>query len=151
MESAAPWKRHEWHQHERTTIERPRTLREIRNLREAEIDTVTADERLVDRRFDSPYDNTDNVVVPSVYGTEDSCFNWIIGDFPTSVDTRDEAWTEILDSGEDGPEGVPRRLVDSWDIGKRSREYLNGKMDKFDLDNLYYSHAYGEHETTSEN
>ena len=125
-------------------------MREVRHLREVEVKIITEDERLVDGWFDSPYDNVDNVVVPSVFdGGDNSCFNWVTGDFPPSSDTREEAWPEILDAGEDGPTQVPRRLVDSWDTGKRSREYLNGEMDKFDLDNLYYSQAYGEQETTS--
>jgi BTB/POZ domain len=150
MESARPFKRHEWHHHVRTTIERPRTAREISHLREVEEKIITEDEWLVDAWFDSPYDDVDNVVIPSVYhGGDTSCFAWMTGDFATASATREEAWPEILDAGEDGPTGVPRRLVDSWDTGKRSREYLNGKMDKFDLDNLYYSHAYGEQETNT--
>jgi hypothetical protein len=148
MEMAAPWKHRDWGNLGRT-IERPRTLREIRNLREVEVKIITDDERLVDMRDVSPYDNVDHVIVPSTYAADGSHFNWLTGDFGPARDTREGAWPEILDAGEDGPEGLPRHLVDSWDVGKRSREYLNGKMDKFDLDSVYYSHAYGEHETTS--
>ena len=36
----------------------------------------------------------------------------------------------------------PERLLDAWDTEKRSREYLNSEMDKFDLDNVYFGHAY---------
>ena len=41
-------------------------------------------------------------------------------------------------------ETLTRMLVDAWDTSKRSREYLNSLMDKYDLDNLYYSKAYNE-------
>ena len=62
--------------------------------------------------------------------------------FPFSDEqTRNLAWNEIL-YYEDAPEALPRRLVDAWDTGKRSREYLNGEMDSFDLNSIYYSEAY---------
>ena len=90
------------------------------------------------------YDATDHVVVPEIYGGAHR-LNWYFGaEFPFSSDSRDSVWEDILDAGEVCPEHVPRRLIDAWDNTKRSREYLNGIMDKFDLDNLYYSHAYGE-------
>jgi hypothetical protein len=65
-------------------------------------------------------------------------------DFPVARVCRDEAWGEIetarFDDGE--LEGVPRLLLISWDTEKRSREYLNSEMDAYDLDNIYYGHAY---------
>ena len=64
--------------------------------------------------------------------------------FPVSQESRDQAWKEILDAGENHPKGVHRRLIDAWDTDKRSREYLNGKMEKYDLDNVYYAAAYKE-------
>jgi len=88
-------------------------------------------------------------LVPSVYwrGNLDNANGTMWYDYmndfgPTSM-TRDAAWDEILDC-ESPPDGVPGRLLDSWDTEKRSREYLNGKMDSFDLDNIYYSAAYRE-------
>jgi hypothetical protein len=68
MESAAPWKRQAWNNNQITTIERPRTVREIHNLRDVEVKIITDDERLVDM-WDDPYDNVDNVIIPSVYVT----------------------------------------------------------------------------------
>ena len=43
------------------------------------------------------------------------------------------------------PRLLKASLDASWMRGtqtKRSREYLNSEMDKFDLDNVYYGHAY---------
>ena len=88
-------------------------------------------------------------LVPSVYwrGNPDNASGnmWYdyLNDFGPTSTTRDEAWGEILEC-ESPPDGVPGRLLDSWDTEKRSREYLNGKMDSFDLDNIYYSAAYRE-------
>jgi hypothetical protein len=53
-----------------------------------------------------------------------------------------EAWEEIVDAGPNAPEGLPRHLEDAWVLEKRSREYRNLHIDKFDLDNVYYSEAY---------
>jgi hypothetical protein len=79
--------------------------------------------------------------------------DWAYDDnFPPSRDSRDAAWEDIMDPGEERcPESVPQRLDDAWDTAKRSREYLNASMDKFDLENLYYSHAYNgeQHESSS--
>ena len=68
-------------------------------------------------------------------------YDWLCS-FPYSDgEIRNEAWNEILDY-ENAPEALPRRLLDAWDTGKRSREYLNGEMDSFDLNSIYYSEAY---------
>jgi len=65
--------------------------------------------------------------------------------FPLASGIRREAWSDIEDAGGTtaSVERVPDRLLDAWDTDKRSREYPNAQsMDKFDLDNLYYAHAY---------
>ena len=63
-------------------------------------------------------------------------------EFPrSSEELRNEAWDEILFSA-DAPESLAPRLLNAWDTDKRSREYLNAKIDSFDLNNVYYSHAF---------
>jgi hypothetical protein len=56
---------------------------------------------------------------------------------------REEAWNQIH-SAPRAPDRVPARLFDALDKEKRSRKYLNSEMKKFDLDNIYYGHAYYE-------
>jgi len=91
-----------------------------------------------------------NVIVPNVYGNATSSAHpWWFGfesDFPIARLCRDEAWNDIVHaSGNIAIEGIPDRLLDAWDfVGKRSREYLNAGMDKADLDQIYYGHAYYE-------
>ena len=63
------------------------------------------------------------------------------GTLTPSCETRLKGWNEI-ENAESAPDGVPARLQDTWDLEKRSREYLNASMDKFDLDNTYYAQAY---------
>ena len=58
-----------------------------------------------------------------------------------SAETRAAIWAEIMDTGRE-IEGLPRRLQDSWDDGKRSREYLNSDNDEVTLNAQYYIHAY---------
>ena len=88
-----------------------------------------------------------DVIVPDIMcrdGNRPSGIMWYdhYCHFPFSDEqTRNLAWNEMLDY-EDAPEALPRRLVDAWDTGKRSREYLNGEMDSFDLNSIYYSEAY---------
>lgn len=67
---------------------------------------------------------------------------WLGDSFPISRESRDAAWQEIAHAEFACPECVPNSPISAWDIGKRSREYMNGRMGKFDLDNLYYSQAY---------
>jgi hypothetical protein len=154
MESATKKKFFDWRQ--RTTVERAKTPREIEALKEGELSTTTEDERVIDMRCerDEIYDEVDNVIAPSIYGDDAHPIrlDWVFdGNFPPSRESRDAAWEDIMDPGEERcPAGIPQRLDDAWDTTNRSREYLNGSMDKFNLDNLYYSHAYGEHESTSE-
>lgn len=63
-------------------------------------------------------------------------------EFPQSdEELRNEAWEEIHHCV-DAPESLATRLWDAWDTDKRSREYLNSKIDSFDLNNVYYSHAF---------
>jgi hypothetical protein len=95
------------------------------------------------------------VIVPSVYsgGIGGPSGNaWWFGDesfFPIARFCRDGAWndSERADESDENiaVEGIPDRLLDAWDFGQRSREYLNADMDKADLDNLYYGYVY-EHE-----
>ena len=63
-------------------------------------------------------------------------------DFPVAEQIRDQAWATIEDAGENAAEGMPRLLVESWTNEKTSREYLNDKMEKVDVDTIYYDHAY---------
>ncbi|CAB9498535.1 SH3KBP1-binding protein 1 [Seminavis robusta] len=156
MDSAAPftgyiYRRDEQTRWRRLRTERPRTPREVPTLKSEYVDNVLSDDERVVHVLNLTYDVDDDheghrVLVPSVYGhsgyeTSDPWL-WIEwGEFPVAGDSRDEAWEEILDGGEDAPKAVPRYLADAWDTGKRSREYMNGQQDKYDLDNLYYSKA----------
>lgn len=145
MDSATLCKRHQWVNREWQTVECPRTPREVATLREEVRNGTSADERLIFAWGDHSdmYNDATDVLVPSVYGVEPRPVDWTYDDnFPLSRHSRDNAWEEIVDAGEEHPERVARRLVDAWETEKRSREYLNGTMDKFDLDNLYYSKAY---------
>ena len=88
-----------------------------------------------------------DVIVPSSMcpGDESPCgYMWYdyMCSFPFSnEEMRNQAWNEILDC-ENAPGKLPRRLLNAWDTKKRSREYLNGEMDSFDLNSIYYSEAY---------
>ncbi|CAB9503687.1 POZ domain-containing protein KCTD7 [Seminavis robusta] len=67
-----------------------------------------------------------------------------IYNFKKSSANRDEVWQQFEDSDGQAPPGVPDKLVDSWQSGKCSREYLNATgIDKADLDSIYYAHAFG--------
>ena len=90
-----------------------------------------------------------NVFVPNCFGdaaTMGLRWCWGYGHesvFPIVRLCRDQAWDDIVHAGEDiTAEGVPVSLLDAWDFGKRSREYLNAAMEKTDLDHIYYEHAY---------
>lgn len=128
----------------------PRAPNEIPTLDKQQKKCHSDDERLVNGM--DGYDSISPVIVPQVYcdyhGIDNAEGWWWYEDFflefPPSSMSRDAAWQEIVDGGSEVPEGVPRRLCDSWDLAKRSREYLNGHMDKFDLDNLYYIEDYVE-------
>lgn len=131
-----------------TTFNRPKTPREITNLREGAIGVMSEDLRMVEL-VDLSYSEdalVQHLLVPSVYITDHDRLDWelIYEEIEISRETRDSAWAEILDGGEGHPKLVPRCLLDAWDTSKRSREYLNSQMDKYDLDNLYYSKAYNE-------
>jgi hypothetical protein len=98
------------------------------------------------------YDETPaKVMVPSVYcNGEPSAYHWFpdmggdLDDFPPCSESRDPAWIEIVDYTEtvDDVDFVPGRLVDAWSDSSKSREILNMKMDREDVDNLYYAGAY---------
>ena len=81
--------------------------------------------------------------LPSVYSTVvEVDFVYMEGTVPeASAETRAAIWAEIMDTGRE-IEGLPRRLQDSWDDGKRSREYLNSDNDEVTLNAQYYIHAY---------
>lgn len=124
---------------------------EARKLVSEDADRLTD---LLDRLYDDDDDvRTSKCIMPQVYPVGGGNNNvrrrlwsgWWHGPnhpFPNALETRDPAWQEIEDAGENPPQSVPRLLNDSWDISKRSREYLNGQMDKYDLDNVYYSGVY---------
>ena len=125
---------------------RPRVPREVTSLFEDEVDTILPEDRILERLNEGYDDPASKVVVPSVYRNLATWFTYynIVErrDFPISPESRIQAWQGILDAGENHPENVDRRLLDAWDTSKRSREYLNAQMDKYDLDNIYYSEAY---------
>jgi hypothetical protein len=114
-------------------------------------DTEPVDLLLDDRGC---YDEMSNVMVPSVYCSgEASAYHWFpdsfghLDNFPLCSQSRDPAWLEIADyrntpSGVVGPDVVPYQLKDAWSDSSKSREILNMKMDREDVDNLYYSAAY---------
>jgi len=83
---------------------------------------------------DESYKDATDVIVPSVH-SEPKPVHWTCGEnFPLFRGSRDEAFEVILDAREDhGDERIPGQLLDSWDTSKRkrSREYLNGEMDKY--------------------
>ena len=67
--------------------------------------------------------------------------------FKLALETREHAWRQIDDAGVSwdapghGPgQRVARKLVDAWDVSKRSREYLNAS--EGDIDTRYYVHAH---------
>jgi hypothetical protein len=147
-ESALPARTGSWQEGQWECLEGPRTPRLVQTLKAEFAICCTDDERLVNL-LDNGYDDTDAAVcVPSVYcpdSDEPHPYMWFENwsEFPLSINSRDAGWMEILDF-DDPPEGVPSRLENAWDTEKRSREYLNGSMDKYDLDNLYYAQAYKE-------
>ena len=126
---------------------RPRIAREIKSLSRDEREALIPEFKLLEylnRGYDC--DAKAYVVVPSVYRNAlrwFSYYNFINSpDFPITPESRIQAWQGILDAGEDHPKNVDRLLHDCWDTSKRSREYLNAQMDKYDLDNIYYAEAY---------
>lgn len=90
------------------------------------------------------------VLVPAVYkqGLASASLGaiWMIGTiehFPLSESSRAVAWAEILDAGDDWDNAqVTRRLHDAWDMGRRSREYLNAEVEQARLESIYYQEAY---------
>ena len=93
-------------------------------------------------KWDGCY-NAPVMFLPSVYSdVVELDFVYLEGTVPeASAETRAAIWAEIMDTGRE-IEGLPRRLQDSWDDGKRSREYLNSDNDEVTLNAQYYSHAY---------
>jgi hypothetical protein len=95
-------------------------------------------------------DDIDNVIIPRVYcsGGDPSRLCWMcptLSDFPPANEIKAEAWSFIENAaGTDASvEDVPDSLETAWDTSKRSREYINAQgLDKFELDNQYYDHAY---------
>lgn len=123
--------------------EQPLNVTALRNHAREELDMGD----FVTRGMFSGYiEQINSVIVPSVYG-EPGPNNMIWHDDmarPTARDSRDEAWEEIRNAGPVVPAGLPLLLRNSWQMEKTSREYINAEMDKFDLDNIYYGHAYAD-------
>ena len=120
----------------------------VPTLRSEERSCLTDDEKLV-LGLDDGYDTIDSsVLVPSFYSTF-GALDWRIPmhneiSFPEDDESHGAVWQQILDASESEnvPDNIPKKLEDAWMKEKQSREYLNGQMDKFDLDNLYYNEAY---------
>jgi len=122
-------------------------------LSAGETETVTAGSG-------SSYDDeSGGVIVPSMIGTGVRWTSTVWSGFDrddhfyplASTGTRDQLWSDIEDAGGTiaAVARIPDRLADAWVTMKRSREYINAEsMDKFDLDNLYYAHAYVNAEET---
>lgn len=163
MESATSFKWREYEAEDEGNFnlakhEQPRLPSDVPNLRLASRNLVTEDaDRLIDgldRHYDLDEDvRTSRCIIPRVYPVHGRQNGGPIRSFlpslwlqnpglPNARESRDEAWQEIEDAGENVPQSVPRLLRDAWDTSKRSREYLNGQMDKYDLDNFYYGTAY---------
>ena len=83
--------------------------------------------------------------VPSIYGyftpQEYQLLDSTANRFPLTAEERAAVWREILDTGVPD-EALPQLMLDSWDNGKRSREYLNSDNDAVTLNAQYYCHAY---------
>lgn len=132
---------------------RPRTPRDIPSLRSQELLTVTEDMRLIEHLNTGYDDPRSSLVIPRMFQNPSFLYPTLAiyhSHFPVSPESRIRAWADIVDAGENHPKSVDRRLIDAWDTSKRSREYLNGQMDKFDLDYLYYSKAYYDDEVGDE-
>ena len=130
------------------------------DLKEAAKRSMTECEQLITGYWDG--DDPDDllqpvttVIVPQVFGEDEdnayplmwrSGYVWD-GMFPMASEIRDRAWegienAEQEDDDEELPNGIPCSLIDAWQSEKKSREYLNAKMERIDLDSLYYRHVY---------
>lgn len=117
------------------------------DLKQHAVEEMDDCDLLVSGRDDNYDGGIEGVIVPRVYGRgTPHGFNWQdrdSSDFPLARDIKEGAWSEIENAEEASVERVPDRLENAWDTNKRSREYLNSEgMQKFDLDNQYYDHAY---------
>lgn len=130
----------------------PHSVSEIREPALVELDPV---HRLImgENGF---YDETPSeVFVPSVLCQGDPVgMQWLpeiggdINDFPPARDIRDPAWDEIVEFDDDEDiENVPSQLINAWSDASMSREFLNSKMDKDEVDNMYYMGCYKEAST----
>ncbi|KMZ60767.1 hypothetical protein ZOSMA_5726G00010, partial [Zostera marina] len=85
--------------------------------------------------------------VPDVYcGEEPETYCWMDDDaecFPGAMESRDSAWQQIENGGDDVPPLIPPNLSDAWSSWERSREYLNHLTNYDDLNTIYYLGAYG--------
>ena len=119
---------------------------DIPSVRSLQREDKTPEERLI--ACESGYgDDTDvgQLLIPSCYGEVEEFYWWFPADnFPIARESRDPAWQEIENGGENAnvPENVPQKLMDAWELHKRSREFLNSQTDKHELDNIYYSYAF---------
>jgi hypothetical protein len=139
--------RHWYLQHRLEWDQHPRTVQQVGSLRESVVDCMTESEKLGAWLPEAYTQGERKVIVPHVYrrggnALHPAWFLWcksLAGDFiPISSTSRDDAWEEICDWPDDPLDGVAKRLIDAWDTRKRSREYLNDEMDKYDVDNVYY-------------
>lgn len=101
----------------------------------------------------SGYEDEGGVIVPTIY-RERYDLDHLLESTPPSVIhdvkhirasqySRDAAWREIVYAGDGGNYSFNARLIHAWDTEKRSREYLNmDGVTKYELDNVYYNHAY---------
>ena len=122
----------------------------IQALRGDVVANMTTDELIANGLADE-YDgdlNDREIIIPNIYGEEigndyPTQYQWWFHDFSNASLTRDTAIETIINcTDQEVPEIIPRRLDDAWVIEKRSREYLNDQMDKFDIDGIYYGYVY---------
>jgi hypothetical protein len=127
----------------------PQEPREVQKLK-SHVKREYDETELLTRGLTSGYmEDVDSILIPSVYGEGQPnnmmWYDYVGGDshdFPLAADCREDAWEGTVHAQGRAPEGVPEELKDAWEMEKRSREYLNSEMDAYDLDNIYYGHAY---------
>lgn len=124
---------------------------ETAGLREPAIEDLDPVRRLIMGANGFYDEEPSKVFVPSVFCEGDArAMAWYVdfggfreNDFPPASQVRDPAWDEIENFGtEEVVDFVPNQLVDAWSDSSKSREFLNSKMDKDEVDNLYYMGAY---------
>ena len=134
---------------------RPRSPREIPNLRPIFLKETMDDSQLLIEGLTGSYDEINrDVLVPNIYilpghrgPMQWQWFDVNVSFDPLTNETRTKAINMIVD-GTDGDRtrrrilpdgGIAYRLYDAWVTKKLSREYLNDQMHKVDVDTVYYS------------